>query len=291
MRKFWIINALGNRYDLTNKDHAHFLSTPQGLGFQRQYTQTKVGNSNLITSTQFNLLDISGEVLFYDSSLGNKYEAYQNFVQFCKYKPLEFHYLPPNTLEDYYSEVLFVQADKSEVSAEDGVLHVPVVFHKLTEWLTSKDYTITLHNTTTDSGKYYDLVRPYHYAGNTLSNVPLNNQGTDDVGFILTIDGAVTNPQFSLTQASKQYGTCKLTGTFDYVRVDSIETEEQIYLENNGSVLSNPKQYQDLSVGNGTYLTFLKLKVGESTFTFTCGNIDTFNGTITITYKNSYVTC
>lgn len=289
VRRFWLINALGERYDLTDKNYKHFLNNPQGLGFSRSYTTQKIGNSELLTSYQFNLTDISGELMFYENGNGNKYQAYQDFVQFAKYKPLEFHYLPPNTLDDYYCEVLFTSATKSEIST-DTILHIPVTFHRVTEWLTSKDFVVTLHNDPVDDGKYYNLTRPYHYAGNTLSNIPLNNRGTDDVGFIITIDGYVQNPQFSLTQASSQYGSCKINGNYTYVRVDSIESEEQIYLENNGSVIANPKQYQDLSV-NGTYKTFLKLKVGNSTFTFTCGNIDTFNGTITISYKNSFVTC
>lgn len=292
-RKFWLTNALGNKYELTDKNYNHFFNAPSGLGFVRNYSVEQLGNNELLLSQQFKLTDISGEIIFNDNSNGSKYQAYQDFIQFVKYKPLEFHYLTPNVLEDYYSEVLFVQADKSEVSAEDGLLHIPVIFHRLTEWLTAKDFVITLRNEVEGEGKHYELVRPYHYAGTTLSNTPIFNNGTDDVGFIITIDGGtngIVNPQWSLTQASKQYGVCKINGTYDYIRVDSIETEEQIYLERDGSVISNPKQYQDLSIGNGEeYITFLKFRVGETTFTFTCGNIDTFDGTINISYKNSFV--
>lgn len=288
-RKFWLINSLGNRYDFTNKNSKIFLNQPTGFGFTRNYSVQQIGNSEIITSQQFKLTDITGELLFYANSNGSQYQDYQDFIQFAKYKPLEFHYQTPNQLDDYYCDILFTQSTKSEIST-DGIMHIGVVFHRLTQWLTSKDYVITLRNEPTDDGKYYPLVRPYHYAGTDLSNTIINNLGTDDVGFILTIDGEVQNPTFTLTQGGEVYGVCKLNGTFDYVQLDSVEQIDSLYLERNGSVLTNPEQYQDFSVANGnSYITWCKFRVGQSIFSFTAGNIDTFDGTITIKFKNSYV--
>lgn len=287
-RKHYLINALGNRYDFTDKARPVFFHNPQGLGFQRQYTSQIVGNSELVTSQQFVLTDIQGEILFYDTSNGSKYEDYQKFIQFIKYKPIEFHQQTPNELTSYYCDVLITQVDKSEVST-DNVLHVPIVFHRLTEWLNDEDYNITLTNTITGTGKEYPLERPYHYAGTGLAGTPIFNNGTDDVGFIITITGEVQNPQFTLTQFGEQYGICKINGTYDFVQIDSVERTEHIYLELNGSAITNPERYQDFTIRNGaSYLTFTKFKVGETLFAFTCGNIDTFDGTINITFKNSY---
>lgn len=291
-RKFWLINALGERYDFTDINQTVFLAAPEGLGFKRKFSSLKVGNSELVTAQQFELTDIIGELLFFDGTNGSKYENYRKFIQFAKYKPLEFHQLTPNDLKGFYSDVLFVQADKGEVK-EDGILRVPVAFHKLTEWLNDEDYTITLHNTLDDDGKYYDLVRDYHYAGTNLSNTEINNVGTDDVGFVLTIDGGTTgvqNPQFTITQFGDQYGICKINGTYDFVQLDSVERTESIYLEKNGAVITNPEQYQDFTIRNGaSYLTWCKFKVGASIFNFTCGNIDAFDGSVSLSFKNSYV--
>ena len=290
-RKHWLINALGNRYDFTEQNSKIFLHSPSGFGFRRQYTSQKVGNSELITSQQFTLTDIQGELLFYDSSTGTMYEDYQKFIQFAKYKPLEFHYQTPNQLTSYYCDVLFTQANKTEVSNKDNMLHVNVTFHKLTEWLDDTDYTVTLRNEPIGEGKYYELIRPYHYAGTNLSSTPINNNGTDDVGFIFIIDGEVQNPQFTLTQLGDSYGVCKINGTYDFLQIDSVERTEKIYAERNGSVITNAEQYQDFTIRNGNaYLTWCKFRVGETIFSFTCGNIDTFDGTIEIRFKNSYVT-
>ena len=289
-RKHWLINALGERYDFTNENSKWFLENPKGFGFKRAYSSQSVGNSELITSQQFTLTDIQGELLFYADSTGSKYEDYQNFIQFAKYKPLEFHYQTPNQLTSYFCDVLFVQADKGEVSPEDSMLHIPVTFHKLTEWLDDTDYTVVLRNEPIGEGKYYELIRPYHYAGTNLSGTPIVNNGTDDVGFILTIDGEVSNPQFMLTQYGDSYGICKINGTYDFLQIDSVERTEKIYAERNGSVITNPEQYQDFTIRNGNaYLTWCKFRVGETLFSFTCGNIDTFDGTIQINFKNSFV--
>lgn len=288
-RKFWLINTLGNRYDFT-EDTEIFLNDPQGLGFARDYSSLIVGNSELVTSQQFRLTDVQGELMFLQPTNGAKYEAYQNFIQFAKFKPLELHYQTPNNLTSYHCDILFTQIDKSEVG-EDGILRCPVTFHRLTEWLTDTDETYVFTNDPLDEGKFHDLVYDYHYAGTNLSNSVIYNNGTDDVGFVLEITGEVQNPQFTLSQGGEMYGICKINGTYDYVMVDSVERTESIYLENGGSVITNPEQYQDFTIANGmSYLTWLKLKVGASQFAFTCGNIETFDGTVKVRFKNSYCT-
>lgn len=289
-RKFWIVNALGNVYKLTDKNSKVFLNAPNGFGLNRSFASLKVGNSELVTAQQFNLTDITGELLFYSDTNGSKYQDYQDFIQFIKYKPLEFHYQTPNRLTSYFCDVILTQLSKGEVGT-NNVLTVPISMHRLTEWLNDEDYSIILVNSPVDDGKYYNLIRNYHYAGTNLQNTPINNNGTDDVGFIIEINGEVQNPQFTITQRGEQYGICKINGTYDYVMLDSVERTESMYLERNGSAITNPEQYQDFTIRNGaSYLTWCKFRVGESIFNFTCGNIDTFDGYITIRFKNSFAT-
>lgn len=290
-RKFWLINSLGERYDFAdpNKKENVFLNNPEGLGFQRSYTSLVVGNSELVTSQQFQLTDFKGSLVFYNGSNGTRYQAYFDFLKFAKYKPLELHYLTPNELKSYHCDVLFIQADKTEVKT-GNVLTIPVTFHRLTEWLTDDDVVYELNNSPTGDGKKYDLTYNYSYSGSSLADTVLINNGTDDIGFVITVEGEVQNLQFTLSQNGETYGICKINGTYDFVQIDSVERTESIYMENNGSVVTNPEQYQDFTIRNGaSYLTWLKLKVGESHFSFTCGNIDSFDGTVTISFKESYV--
>lgn len=301
-RKFWIINSLGERYDLTKENATVFLDEPEGFGFNRKYSSVKVGNSELVTAQDFALTDIEGELLFYDDTNGLKYQHYQNFIQFAKYKPLEFHYQTANDFTSFHSEVLFVKAEKTQ-TGQDGILRIPVVFHRLTEWLTDDTFAIVLNNDPIGKGKYfdadgqglhmlyYDPDDGYSYAGTSLSGATIINEGTDDVGFELEVDGSVTNMQFTLSQDGETYGICKITGTYDKVVINSVERNESIFLQSGNTVISNPEQYQDFTAGNGVaYLTWCKIRVGQSTFAFTCGNIETFAGTVKLTFNASYVT-
>ena len=85
------------------------------------------------------------------------------------------------------------------------------------------------------------------------------------------------------------YGTCKIDGTYSYVRVDSRDGRQSIYLEKDGVAVTNPTIYQDLTITDGGVLTFIKAKSGISIFSFICDGIDTFDGTVRISFSDSYI--
>lgn len=285
-RKFYLKNGVGNTFTLTDKNFNYFMQDPQGLGFQKTVNGYTLGNVTKVTSSSYNFMTISGELLFY-SERENAYQEYFNFVNFISFEPLQLFYLPPNTLTPYYCDIELTQADKSEYN-KDGMLHVPLSMQMTSRWLSSEETVIELSKSFVGEGKHYDLERPYYYAGNSLSNVEITNTGSEDIGMIIELNGDITNPQWTLTQNSVVYGSCKINGTYDYVKVNSQDGEQSIYLENDGSIIANPTVYQDLSITGGV-LTFIKLKTGTSIFSFTSGNIDDFNGTIKIRFSNSFV--
>lgn len=296
-RRHWLTNSIGERYDFTDKGFKVFLNEPNGFGFRRSFTSATIGNNEIVSSTQFQFTDITGDLLFYDESIASKYEQYQRFIQFCKYKPLAFHYSMPNNPDSYYCEVLFTQAQKGEVS-QDNVLHISVTFHRLTQWLTDKSTIYLMDNSPVGDGKYHDLTYNYAYAGTNLSNTKIVNSGTDDVGFRIVVKGKeengvitepFTNMRFTLSQNGQEYGICQINGTYDLAIIDSVESTEMIYLEKDGAAIVLPEQYQDFTVANGhAYLTWLKLMVGESVFNFKCEDLENFDGTVTLSFKNSF---
>lgn len=285
-RKFKLYNSLGNVFDLTDKDNQVFMTSPNGLGFEQTITSDRLGNAELEQSSQYSLGNPSGEILFYDN-VGSAYQRYLDFIQFSRFKPLYLYYLPPNTLEEYYAKVEITKLEKTEYSKTDKALHCPITFKALTMWLNANEQVISATNTTVGNGKYYALTRDYSYSGSTLNDIQITNNGSVECGIVVEITGDVTNPQWSVSQSGETYGTCRLIGLFDYVRVNSIESENQIYLENNGSVLSNPEQYQDLSIANNTYLTFIKLRVGTNVLNFSLGS--DFDGLVKIKFRNQFI--
>lgn len=307
-RKMWLVNASGNRYDFTDINRKVFLNTPMGFGFTRSYTTKREGSAEKVTSLFFSLMDITGELLFYDALPGQMYRSYQEFIQFCKYRPLEFHYQTPNQIgdESWYSDVLFVSAEKNEADKDRGLLPVMVTFHRLSQWQPTTPNVIEMTGVLvgTDGKQYnalgdspYNLKRPYNYIGTDLTGKKIINTGTEDVGFIIEIgpyddpDFSVTNPMFSISQNGELYAACALDGTFGYVYINSTDGHESMVLRNtSGIVLSNPESYQDFTVVNGlSYVTWCKLIPGESVFSYQ-DESSTFTGKITIQYRDSYPT-
>lgn len=295
-RKFWLENSnpdlLNNKYYFTNKTYFHFLDNPRGLGVRKEISAVRLGESEIVSSERLEIGDIQGDVVFYGKNEGDIYQEYANFIQFLKYKPLKFFYLTPNSTKSKFCKVVFTGIEKTQIGENDCLI-CPVSFHKTTQWYDKDDTILTFQRETqSDIGKYYNLTRDYHYASASLDDIEINIEGTNDAPFIFEINGVVENPMLILKQNNVQYGIIKLNGTFGYVNINSYDDEQSIYLENTmGASIPNPTSYQDLSVGDGySYVTWNKLKVGANTVEFNCGNIETFDGTILIKYKNNYAT-
>ena len=287
-RQFYLENGLGKKYELTNKNFKQFLNEPEGLGFSKNLNVLRIGNDELITDEQYSMPSISGEVLFYDN-LENAYQDYLEFINFVRYSPLKLYYLPPNMLFPYYIECSITQIDKSEYQRV-GYLSCPVTFYGYTLWQNSQESNLVVSNSENKDGKYYELIRPYHYAGNSLNSIEINNTGDVPIGFVFEVVGSVTNPRLIASQNGIVYGQLKLNGTFDYIRVDSNDLTESIYLENNGTVITNPLSYQDLSIADGVSdITFFKLKIGESKLSFSCDKISSFEGNVSFKWKDKKV--
>lgn len=288
-RKFYLKNGLGNQYELSDRNFKHFLNVPQGLGFAKNISTLRLGDSEQVISSNYNMPQPSGEMLFYD--VGSQYQDYFEFVNFLSFEPIYLYYIPQNTIEPYFIKCEVVELQKSEIYYEDRIMHCPIAFYGTTMWLKARENTLSLSNVMIEDGKYYDLVRPYNYGGSALANITIDNDGQLPSGFILEIDGEVQNPQLSAYDTNgNMYGIMKFNGTYDYVRINTNDNEQEIYLERNGSVIANPTSYQDLSIADGkATLTFFKLIVGQSKLVFNSGNIDTFDGEVVLRWNSEFI--
>lgn len=287
VRQFWLSNADDVNYSLMPE--RSFLYDPSGLGYSVNISTVKLGNTDLILSERYNLTPVTGEILF----MGTReaiYQHYQEFVSFLSRKPIYLHYLTPNTNESYNCLVRVISLEKGEISAEDGVMHCPIQMYRQGMWYNDNPNILDATNDVGD-GKKYPLDRPYTYGAVGLKNIQLTNNGMTDTSLKVEIFGECTDPEYSIFDDENiQYGACKILGSYDYVRIDSADLNEEIYLERGGSVIPNSANYQDLTVGSPqqVFVTFLKLKTGTSTLMFELG--DSFAGYVRITWSNAYVT-
>lgn len=290
VRNFWLENANGIKYQLTDKNSNIFLNDPNGLGFNKELSVVRLGNEESVLNEQATMPQITGELVFKGSSVANVYQNYQSFVQFAKIKPLKLHYITPNTFEGWYIDCVITSLEKGQVDTT-GLLRCPFNIYGTSFWKTDKEYDLEVEYAEED-GKTYDYTYDYRYGGNTYAHITLTNNGTLPCGFTFEINDEVTNPVLSLYQTEDgtdvKYGEIKIVGTYDKIRVDTRDNKQEIYLENDGSVIANPTSYFDLS-GNGTYSTpFPKLKVGESKLTFAYGGL--FSQPIHIKWQDIFLT-
>ncbi len=288
-RKFWFVNSQFQTFELTDKNYAQFLSNPSGLGFNKTIQTQRLGNVEYVVEQSYDMPTVSGDVLFY-GNITEVYQNYLNLIEFLKYEPIQFFYLPPNSNSPYYIDCNVVTLEKGEM--EGGRLTCPIQIYGNSLWKNYDVTTIEVNTRVLSGGKHYALVRPYTYIGTELSNFPINNNGTLVTGFVLEINGTSTNPKFTLTDENGViYGIVQLRGTFGYVRINTNDSAQSVYLEStNHAIMSNPSSYIDFSARvDGAVTPFPKLKGGLTKGSFTAGNIDEFSGFVRVTFNELFV--
>ena len=250
-RKFWMVNAKGDRWNMTEREEKSFLNNPQGLGYAKSLSTIRYGNRQNLTDVTDNFPQPSGEILFYDSANSSRYERYNEFVRFLSYYPITLYYQIPvsyySHIQNIYTLDCVVGSLTKTESKTDGILRCSITFNALSFY---KGETVEISG----SGSTYTIT----------------NDGDFPVGFEITIEGSPVNPYVQLEQDNELYGEAKFINStaFDSVYVNSNDGEQNVILEQGGSVLPNPLSYQDLSISNGSiYVTFVKLARGESDLT------------------------
>lgn len=289
-RKFKLKNGVGAEFTLTEPTFKAFASNPQGLGYSKTISTLRLGDDNLIPYQIFNLDQMSFEILFYDDSLSDKYQKYNDFVSFLSRKPLYLQYQKPNSFTWYRRAIETLTLTKTEVDHDSKILRCPFTILPLSFWEDDTANVIETDNQI-ESGKVYPIRYPFSYGDTALSNIPLTSLGMLNTPLEITISGTVVNPQWILYDENDNvYGRAKLNGSFDSVYVNSDEANEQLVLERGGLILDNPMSYQDLTIGspNEIFITFLKLQTGKSKIRFIVDG--GFDGTVKIVWRNRYVT-
>ena len=287
IRKFWLVNKNNEKFE--DMKACFQFGSPSGFGLSANLTTVRLGDTSLLTYTEYQLLNKGFELRFYGDAI-TAYQKYNEFSRFISKSPLYLYYQPPNLKEPLMCKVEIVSLDKSEIG-EDRILRCNASFQPLTFWEDRTEHIITATKTVIDGGKHYPLTRPYYYATSALSNIPIYNDGLADAPFSIEVIGEATDLQFNLfTEDGTKYGVGKINGTFDRIYINSDDLLETIELEKNDILVANPYNYQDTSIGSaeGLAITFLKLKSGKNLLTF---NTDSdFAGEINIVWRNRYVT-
>lgn len=287
IRRFSLMNGNGDVQTLTEPNEKVFGHNPTGLGFTTSPAFLRLGNDNIKTYSQYDMSEKTLEILFFDEGNDAKYKKYNDFVRFLVVEPI---YLIYEINDKAYRLKVFINSlSKGEVSHEDSMLHCNLSMIPMSFWEDNLPNIIETTRTVTDDSKSYPLERPYEYGSLSTENIEINSIGTIDSPLKITITGNVVNPSYALAdEFGNVYGIGRFIGSFDKIVVNAEEAEESIELYQDGILLENPYNYQDLSIGNGnSYITFLKMKTGLNKISF---NLDVgFGGNVRVEWRNRYV--
>ena len=252
MRRFKLINAKGNEFDLMRRD-AYF-STPDGLGYSMSSEYALIGNVYELIKTSAQQKAPAGEMIF------SGYDAFAEFVSFTQFTPLKLCYKP--RAEWAYLDCTVSKLDKSEIEYSDGRLHCNIDFTGTSKWYIPRTTQRTVEPAT--SSKKYDYAYSYTYSESINGIISLINNSSEESPSVITIIGPVTNPAWNLVVNGKVIQSGSITGTIadgNKLVINSKDNELEIaeYTTENVYV-RNLYQLSDFSKDN-----FIIVPVGSST--------------------------
>lgn len=201
MRKFKLINASNEEFDLMRKDA--FFHAPDGLGIAYITNVMQADRYFIETNRSVSQATPNGEMVF----LG--YEQYDEFMDFVGDNPLTLGYCPLDTWR--YMDVRLGSIGKSEIDATTKRLICPIDFVCLSPWYESMEIFYT--NTQQGEGKKYSYTYSYTYSDITRGSIALTNDGSGPAACRINILGPCTNPAWSLTQGGSVVATGRIEAT------------------------------------------------------------------------------
>lgn len=292
MRKFWLENNSGKKWDLTPKDpydkRSSFFSEPEGLGIKTKITSYEVENTCFIEEVETESQTITGDLYF------SNYDHFCKFVEFVGNintdKPIKLYYSTDghsfdNQFEsDWYKLVLINELKKGEIDYKTGFLKIQVKFACMSRW--KKDKQITLELNRYGEPLVYPYYYPYYYGGSNNLAVDIDNEGNLPTSCVIRVDAVTDTPFIRIIQD----GVIKDQAKYNlivkencYLIIDSSPNKQEasLYTKVDEDYVREDVYY--IGEKDYTYSNFLTIPSGKSTIVFSATNANF--GKVTISYS------
>ena len=218
VRKFKLINNDGAEYDLTTR--SAFLHEPAGLGFSRDTTFQRLGNTHVILDDAFAQGEITGQVFFPEPGA---YDRYFEFIRFCRNEPIYLLYKPAE--REFRRQVILSDVGKEELGP--GGLDITVMFKCLTLFYEQ----IMLYGDAADAegGKTYNYRYDYKYSASSANTLVINSDSYGESPCCIYIYGEAVNPVWMHYVNNVLYATGSLQATIEEGQKLRIDTTEIPY--------------------------------------------------------------
>lgn len=202
MRQFKLINRLGQEFDLMRKDA--WLHDPTGLGFGRDASVQRVGNTFALLDSDESQPSPTGEMMFAG------YEQADEFRHFVASGGIILAYKPRETWR--YLDVV-VSMDQGELDTATKLLRCMVTFTGTSHWYESV-VAYKAQRPSVAAGKVYPYIYSYTYVQTETGTVQIHNGALPSYPR-LVIFGPVLNPAWALYQGGVQLADGKVSRRID----------------------------------------------------------------------------
>lgn len=244
MRKFKLINANGEEFDLMRKDA--FFHAPEGLGIGKKYEFMRSGTAYEPTELYSAQKTVSGEIVF------SSYETYNEFIRFIAYTPLQLAYMP---LKEWaYLDGYIVVLDKPEISENTNRLICAIEYLGTSLWYIPREAEKT--GQSVENAKLYNYTYDYQYADALNGVLRITNLSSEESPVKISIFGPIENPTWVISINNVTQASGAMTGTIpdgNKLVINSKDGELEVceYDTQNNFVAN---RYQDCDFNRETFL-------------------------------------
>lgn len=249
VRKFYLENEKGQKYDLMDRDNYCFLYEPSGLGYSYSTDYMLLGNTFIENIRTMEKGLISG------SLVTRYYDNIKDFIDFVEQaETLKLAYTVPFEKKSpviYYKDIKIASLEKTE--KENGMLITPVTFDCLSLWYEKNEivYTITK--------KEREMRWNFRWASRFTSygsrNIIFNNKGHVEAPISVEMEGYLINPCISVYVNSKETYKLKIPivlQEFEKLLYNTSDNNIYIYKQETDGTLTSlfKNEYIDVSKNN-----------------------------------------
>lgn len=266
-RTFSLLNEYGQSYNL-NTPSGGFFQSPEGLGFEMEYSYIRIGASWVANSFKPAQPMMEGEIAFMPPA---PYDAFATFAQFCRRsKKLTLTYT--TTAGTFKRDVDLISLEKSEIEAETGCLICNAKFAGKSLWYMAHENRIVIN---ASNGLYLPFALPNRFNDQTYGDIQITNNGSEEAGFSMILNGSIVNPVIVLLQDGAEIARCEITTeahTGEAIYYSSVDDDLYIYLKDANNNITNLFPMLDLANTN-----FFKFPIGSSSMHITSDSSITGN--------------
>lgn len=263
MRKFILTNAVGESWDLQDKDRVVF-ANPEGLGWDDATEFARAGNNYAPLELVWNQREISGTLFF----LKNPYPTYYDFIRFASRTPLTLTYTTTSG-NTYKVKCRMRTIEKSELT-EYRCLECPVTFVALGLFYR----VVSAYNSgeAAGGGKVYDYEYDYTYSEWMAETIRISSDSMEDSPCKIWIYGPCENPVWRHYVDGQLIATGSMTGEVPDGRILVIDSTTIPYSITEQDYLGNltADRYQSCDFGTER---FFFLKNGSNTISISHASV------------------